>query len=102
MRTLAGMQASALSCEVCGGREGLVVRDLEDEPGLYRQVGLCAAHAAEAERRGLVSTRALMDAFREATGRRSLVERRGEMERRQFPPRPEGRRRGPGRRSTDA
>jgi hypothetical protein len=40
--------------------------------------------------------------FREEAGNRSLVSRRAPLDRRQFPMRPEGRRRTSGRRATDA
>jgi hypothetical protein len=39
--------------------------------------------------------------FRESGGKRSLLERRQELDRRVFPARPEGRRRNGGRRSSD-
>jgi hypothetical protein len=39
--------------------------------------------------------------FREGEGKRSLLERRQDLDRRAFPVRPEGRRRNGGRRSTD-
>lgn len=66
-----------------------------------RLLTLCDAHAlviAETPARTLAQIREL---FPEPDGRRSLVARRTPLDRRVFPPRPEGRRRSSGRRATD-
>jgi len=67
-----------------------------------RSVLLCAAHSERARQAGASSLRALRELFIEADGRRALVARRAPLERRLFPPRPEGRRRSQGRRACDA
>ncbi|HLV68635.1 MAG TPA: hypothetical protein VKY73_22615 [Polyangiaceae bacterium] len=66
-----------------------------------RIVALCQSHAECVERNGVADLEALRALFTEADGRRSLIERRAPLDRRVFPPRPEGRRRGNGRRSND-
>lgn len=66
-----------------------------------RIVTLCASHAEHVERGAVTDFEALRALFPEAEGRRSLLERRAPLDRRVFPPRPEGRRRGGGRRSDD-
>ncbi len=89
-------------CEVCAelGRRstGRSRRVFAGE----RQVTLCPAHALVLEGLPLADTSELRRMFRESGGRRSLVGRREALDRRAFPPRPEGRRRGGGRRSSDA
>lgn len=89
-------------CEVCNGlgrkrATGAVRRVLVEE----RIVALCATHAASFEATGITTLAELRRAFLEAAGRRSLIGRRSPLDRRVFPPRPEGRRRGDGRRATD-
>ena len=67
-----------------------------------RVLVLCAEHAQafrEQRPETLVRVRAL---FCEDTGQRSLVSRRAPLDRRQFPLRPEGRRRAGGRRGGDS
>lgn len=93
-------------CEVCAGasttatagqRRGKLRRVLVES----RLVTLCETHArivAEAPARTLAEIREL---FPEQDGRRSLVARRTPLDRRVFPPRPEGRRKSAGRRATD-
>ncbi|HEX6765022.1 MAG TPA: hypothetical protein VF103_06080 [Polyangiaceae bacterium] len=88
-------------CEVCsalgraqGGRGRRVLTG-------ERIVVLCPAHAVVLRGLPLADTAELRAVFRESGGRRSLVGRREALDRRAFPPRPEGRRRGGGRRSTD-
>jgi hypothetical protein len=84
-------------CEICGGEEGGVRRlSLAD-----RTILLCAAHTVQAEAAGAPSVDVLRASFREAEGRRTLLSRRAPEERRQFPPRPEGRRHDDGRRTGD-
>ena len=66
-----------------------------------RIVALCERHVealARAEPKTLAAVRRL---FREEPGRRSLLPRRSPLDRRVFPARPEGRRMGDGRRSSD-
>jgi hypothetical protein len=62
---------------------------------------LCRAHSLALEGLSLTDTAELRAAFRESGGRRSLLDRREAFDRRAFPPRPEGRRRGFGRRNAD-
>lgn len=66
-----------------------------------RIVALCNDHADAATREGVESLEELRALFAEDQGRRSLVDRRSPLDRRMFPPRPEGRRRSFGRRTTD-
>jgi hypothetical protein len=67
-----------------------------------RLVALCAAHERVLSSLPVVSVSELRTLFRENGGKRSLVERRQELDRRVFPARPEGRRRSSGRRDRDA
>jgi hypothetical protein len=89
-------QASS-PCEICsgGGQQGT---ETEACALGERWLWLCAEHRARAE--AASSGDALRTVFREADGQRSLLPRRAE-DRRVFPPRPEGRRRGSGRRRAD-
>ena len=82
-------------CEVCGEAAGAASVDLGT-----RVIVLCAAHRQTAQLAGATSTEAVRDLFKEVGGRRALLPRRQE-DRRQFPPRPEGRRHDAGRRSSD-
>jgi hypothetical protein len=66
-----------------------------------RIVALCPAHAASFEASGATTIAELRNAFLESAGHRSLVGQRSPLDRRVFPPRPEGRRRGDGRRASD-
>lgn len=66
-----------------------------------RLVSLCDGHARVLEGVAPASVAELRQVFRENGGRRSLVERRQELDRRVFPARPEGRRRNSGRRASD-
>lgn len=86
------------ACEICGGSTGA---SSSVEVG-DRRVALCKDHAAAARQAGVSSTEALRALFVEAEGRRALLSRRAEDERRLFPPRPEGRRMQRGRRKSDA
>jgi hypothetical protein len=89
------------TCEVCGtlGRShaGRAKRVLVGE----RLVALCATHARVVASLPGATLGELRRAFRENSGRRSLIERRQELDRRIFPARPEGRRHNGGRRSSD-
>lgn len=66
-----------------------------------RILALCEPHWREARAAGVATVAGLRALFHEAIGARSLVPRRAPLDRRIFPPRPEGRRRAEGRRSTD-
>jgi hypothetical protein len=86
------------SCEVCGepGRSFVLVDDGT------RRVVLCKGHADRAAVAGALTVEGLRTLFVEAGGRRALLPRRAVIERRLFPPRPEGRRLARGRRKSDA
>lgn len=93
----------ARRCEVCEtlSPEALPPRRLHRFLVEGRVLTLCAEHA-DAFRRERPETLALVTLlFREGTGQRSLVSRRAPLDRRQFPMRPEGRRRSSGRRVGD-
>jgi len=66
-----------------------------------RIVCLCDDHARVTEAQDLASVDELRAVLREPEGRRALVTRRSPIDRRAFPPRPEGRRGQQGRRSSD-
>jgi hypothetical protein len=85
------------SCEVCGESSGALPR----LDGGTRLLVLCQVHAEQAMIAGATSAEAVRALFIEDAGRRALVARRAEDERRVFPPRPEGRRIASGRRSAD-
>lgn len=90
------------ACEVCAtlGRSPSEKRTRRVLVG-DRLVLLCDAHARVLEGMAPASVSELRTLFRETSGRRSLVERRQELDRRVFPARPEGRRRSSGRRASD-
>ncbi len=67
-----------------------------------RIVALCETHAEQVQQASPDRIEALRALFPEPGGRRSVVSRRSPLDRRVFPPRPEGRRRSDGRRGTDA
>lgn len=90
-------------CEVCESLspEALPVKRLQRFLIEGRVLALCAEHAhtfREQRPETLAGATAL---FREEDGKRSLVSRRAPLDRRQFPMRPEGRRRTNGRRAAD-
>lgn len=62
---------------------------------------LCAEHAQAFREYRPETIGGVASLFPEDTGKRSLVSRRAPLDRRQFPMRPEGRRRSAGRRVTD-
>ncbi|HEY0469047.1 MAG TPA: hypothetical protein VGC79_32865 [Polyangiaceae bacterium] len=66
-----------------------------------RVIALCAAHAEKVKQHLPATLTALREAFSERHGQRSLLERRSPLDRRAFPPRPEGRRASDGRRAGD-
>jgi hypothetical protein len=66
-----------------------------------RVLALCAEHAHAFHEQRPDTLDEVFRLFREDTGKRSLVARRAPIERRQFPMRPEGRRRSTGRRTGD-
>jgi len=90
-----------MACEVCTalgvdgvkGRRVLVAE---------RLVSLCTAHRRVLASLPVAGVAELRTLFRERGGKRSLVDRRMELDRRIFPARPEGRRRRAGRRTGDA
>jgi hypothetical protein len=94
----------ASRCEVCsslvamGGEpelgSGVIRRVLVED----RVVALCDVHAEAVLGSGVETIAALRALFIESGGTRSLVPRRAPLDRRVFPPRPEGRRLGTGRR----
>ena len=97
----------ARECEVCSSQEtpgaakrrGKRLRRLLIEE---RIVGLCDEHAAEVQMHHVETVDELRALFSEpGNGHRSLVTRRAPLDRRVFPPRPEGRRRSDGRRTGD-
>jgi hypothetical protein len=66
-----------------------------------RIVAVCDRHAQAIAEAGCTTLGQLRELFAEAGGHRSLVPRRAALDRRVFPPRPEGRRLPGGRRATD-
>ncbi|MCB9585873.1 MAG: hypothetical protein H6718_10785 [Polyangiaceae bacterium] len=66
-----------------------------------RLLSLCDEHAAEIQLHRVDSIAELRELFQERYGKRSLVLRRSPLDRRVFPPRPEGRRMADGRRASD-
>jgi hypothetical protein len=91
-------------CEVCESLapDGPAPRRLSRFLVQNRVVALCAEHAETFRAVRPETLQAVADLFREPTGQRSLLTRRAPVERRQFPMRPEGRRRNGGRRRSDA
>jgi hypothetical protein len=92
----------ARPCEICQSLErepgaGKVRRFIVDE----RIVALCEEHARELGDAIPETVDELRERFIEPEGRRSLLSRRSPLDRRVFPPRPEGRRRAEGRRAKD-
>jgi len=96
----------ARSCEVCAHLAG---NDAGTKnPGRLRRVAvdgrivaLCETHAALVTGTDANSVVVLRNLFHEASGKRSLIDRRSPLDRRLFPPRPEGRRMASGRRGED-
>jgi hypothetical protein len=67
-----------------------------------RVLALCAEHAHAVREQRPETLAGVSRLFREESGKRSLLARRAPLDRRQFPMRPEGRRRSAGRRAGDA
>jgi len=90
-------------CEVCSGLEPLHPAGGRTRRLLIEQriVALCDQHAAAYRSSGISTLAELRAMFVESSGRRSPVQRRAPLDRRVFPPRPEGRRRNDGRRAAD-
>lgn len=93
----------ARCCEVCEtlNLTGLSRRRLRRFLIEDRVLALCAEHADVFRERRPATLTQVAALFREEQGRRSLLPRRAPVERRQFPMRPEGRRRSAGRRASD-
>lgn len=66
-----------------------------------RVLALCERHATRVRELSLETLEDVRKAFREQRGQRSFIERRAPLDRRAFPPRPEGRRASDGRRAGD-
>jgi hypothetical protein len=97
----------ARSCEVCAHLAGEPRAARKPAPRLRRLavegriVALCDVHATAIGAARSKSLEVLRELFREKEGKRSLLDRRSPLDRRLFPPRPEGRRCRTGRRETD-
>jgi len=94
----------ARRCEVCESLapETAPTRRLQRFLVEGRVLTLCAEHADAFRGQRPETLAGVSRLFREDAGQRSLVSRRAPLDRRQFPMRPEGRRRSTGRRATDA
>jgi hypothetical protein len=94
----------ARRCEVCENLDpdSPVVRRLQRFLIESRVVALCAEHAHTFREQRPETLAGVAKLFFEANGKRSLLSRRAPLERRQFPMRPEGRRRSSGRRAGDS
>ena len=94
----------ARRCEVCESLspETPPVRRLQRFLVEGRLLTLCAEHADAFREQRPDTLERVSQLFREDDGKRSLVSRRAPLDRRQFPMRPEGRRRAAGRRVTDS
>jgi hypothetical protein len=96
----------ARNCEICAARSLSEGRGSPKKKRLQRLlvheriIAVCDEHAALAG--GASTIEELRGLFTEGNGQRSLVDRRAPLDRRLFPPRPEGRRARPaGRRKSD-
>ena len=94
-------------CEVCASLElsppapATKARRLRRVLVEDRLLCLCEMHAVLFQASGKTTLSELRALFTEPAGRRSLVQRRAPLDRRAFPPRPEGRRSNDGRRERD-
>lgn len=96
----------AKQCEACAslGRDGGSPKKADRIRNLLvegRLVLLCEMHAEQVHESGLENVDQLRQLLTEPAGLRSLMDRRSPLDRRIFPPRPEGRRHTVGRRSMD-
>lgn len=93
----------ARRCEVCESLspEAPPVRRLQRFLVEGRVISLCAEHAHEFREQRPDSLAEAARLFVEPQGQRTLLQRRAPLDRRQFPMRPEGRRRTTGRRVGD-
>lgn len=93
----------ARRCEVCENLspDAPAVRRLHRFLVESRVIALCAEHADTFRARRPATLTGVRQLFREDEGKRALLSRRAPLERRQFPMRPEGRRRSSGRRAGD-
>jgi hypothetical protein len=96
----------ARNCEICAARSLSEGRGTPKRKRLQRLlvheriIAVCDEHASVASAARTIDE--LRCLFSESQGRRSLVDRRAPLDRRLFPPRPEGRRAKPlGRRKSD-
>lgn len=94
----------ARRCEICErlSPEAPTTRKLQRFLIESRVVALCAEHAYTYREHRPDTLAGTAKLFPEVEGKRSLLTRRAPIERRQFPMRPEGRRRSGGRRVGDA
>jgi hypothetical protein len=94
----------ARRCEVCESLspEAPAARRLQRFLIEGRVLALCAEHAHAFREHRPETIEGVSKLFREDAGKRSLVSRRAPLDRRQFPMRPEGRRRSDGRRANDS
>jgi len=94
----------ARRCEVCESLspDAAPARRLQRFLIEGRVLALCAEHAHTFRERRPETLAGVTELFREEAGKRSLVSRRAPLDRRQFPMRPEGRRRSNGRRAADS
>jgi hypothetical protein len=90
-------------CEVCESLspDALPVKRLQRFLIEGRVLALCPEHAHTFREQRPETLAGVSELFREDTGKRSLISRRAPLDRRQFPMRPEGRRRTSGRRTAD-
>lgn len=93
----------ARRCEVCESLspEAPPVRGLQRFLIEGRVLTLCAEHAHTFREQRPDTLHGVAELFKEESGQRSLIGRRAPLDRRQFPMRPEGRRRTSGRRASD-
>jgi hypothetical protein len=94
----------ARRCEVCESLspEAPPARRLQRFLIEGRVLALCAEHAHTFREQRPETLDGVMQLFRDESGKRALISRRAPLDRRQFPMRPEGRRRSAGRRAGDA
>jgi hypothetical protein len=99
---LSSSAMASTRCEVCTRGEQtdspLATRHILIET---RLLYVCEAHARWIRSLGINNLAGLGTLLREPSGRRSQLDRRAILDRRTFPARPEGRRGGRGRRSSD-